>query len=330
MKQENLLGIDISSKEAVVNIKRSGKSYPIATFGNDAAGHKKLIRWATKGGKTARVCLEATGVYSFELALALHRHPHTEVMVINPRALRNFALALMQRAKTDPIDAGVAREFLERMPFQAWMPPCDEILELQAISRRISQLKLELNRAANRKHACLQRPSVCRVVTNDLDVHIRHIKRRIQQLEAEALKLVQALPDLQRKFQHLVSIKGIATTSALRILAEIAVLPEDMQPEQWVAHAGLDPKPFESGETILKKRHISKAGNKYLRSALYFPALVAIQNQPNIKAFYAKLIQRGKKPMQAVVAVMRKLLRTIWGMLKYDQDFDGEKFYKMA
>ncbi len=57
----------------------------------------------------------------------------------------------MQRAKTDPIDAGVALEFLERMPFQAWVPPCDEILELQAISRRISQLKMELNRASNRK-----------------------------------------------------------------------------------------------------------------------------------------------------------------------------------
>jgi len=103
MKQENLLGIDVSSKEVVVKIRRSGKSYPCATFENDVAGHKKLIRWATKGGKTARVCLEATGVYSFELALALHRHPHSKVMVINPRALRNFAQALMQRAKTDPI-----------------------------------------------------------------------------------------------------------------------------------------------------------------------------------------------------------------------------------
>ena len=330
MKKENLLGIDISSKEAVVKIKRSGKSYPVATFANDAPGHKKLIQWATKGGKRVRVCLEATGVYSFELALALYRHQRSEVMVINPRALRNFSQALMQRAKTDPIDAGVALEFLERMPFQAWEPPCDEILELQAISRRISQLKMELNRASNRKHACLQRPSVCRVVINDLDVHIRHIKRRVQQLEAEALKRVEALPDLKRKFQHLISVRGIATTSALRILAEIAMLPPDMQPEQWVAHAGLDPRPFESGETINRHRYITKAGNKYLRAALYMPALVAIQQEVHIKAFYEHLLAKGKKPMQAIVAVMRKLLRTIWGMLKYDQDFEGEKFYKMT
>lgn len=330
MKQENLLGIDVSSKEVVVSIKRSGKSCPCATFKNDAAGHKKLIRWATKGGKPVRVCLEATGVYSFELALALHRHPHAKVMVTNPRALRNFAQALMQRAKTDPIDADTALEFLERMPFQAWEPPCDEILQLQAISRRIWQLKVELNRVSNRKHACLHRSSVCRVVINDLDVHMRHLKRRVLQLEKEGLKLIQDLPDLERQFQHLISVKGIATASALRILAEITVLPKDMQPEQWVAHAGLDPRPFESGETIKRHRYITKAGNKYLRSALFFPALVAIQNEVHIKAFYEHLIAKGKKPMQAIVAVMRKLLRTIWGMLKYDQDFEGEKFYKMV
>ena len=49
-----------------------------------------------------------------------------------------------------------------------------------------------------------------------------------------------------------------------------------------------------------------------------------------VKAFYNKLVAVGKKLMQAVVAVMRKLLHAIWGMLKYDQDFDGSKFFKIA
>ena len=49
------------------------------------------------------------------------------------------------------------------------------------------------------------------------------------------------------------------------------------------------------------------------------PALVAIQHEPNVRAFYRKLIAAGKRPMQAVVAVMRKLLHAIWGMLKHDR-----------
>jgi hypothetical protein len=59
------------------------------------------------------------------------------------------------------------------------------------------------------------------------------------------------------------------------------------------------------------------------------PALVAIRWEENIRAFYEQLIERGKKPLVAIVAVMRKLLHAIYGMLKHDSDFDGEKFYQI-
>ena len=58
------------------------------------------------------------------------------------------------------------------------------------------------------------------------------------------------------------------------------------------------------------------------------PALVAIRHERNVKAFYQKLVSAGKKPMQAVVAVMRKLLHAIWGMLKRDEDFNGDRFFR--
>ena len=58
------------------------------------------------------------------------------------------------------------------------------------------------------------------------------------------------------------------------------------------------------------------------------PALVAIRWEEHIRAFYERLIERGKKPLVAIVAVMRKLLHAIYGMLKHDTDFDGEKFYQ--
>ena len=71
-------------------------------------------------------------------------------------------------------------------------------------------------------------------------------------------------------------------------------------------------------------------GNVHLRTALYMPAWVAVQHQPHIGAFFNKLIGAGKKPLQAIVAVMRKLLHAIWGMKKHGQAFDGEKVYKIA
>jgi transposase len=52
-----------------------------------------------------------------------------------------------------------------------------------------------------------------------------------------------------------------------------------------------------------------------------------LQREPEVRAFYEKLIVAGKTPLQAVVAVMRKLLHAIWGMLKHGLDFDGKRFY---
>lgn len=60
------------------------------------------------------------------------------------------------------------------------------------------------------------------------------------------------------------------------------------------------------------------------------PAIVATQSKPHVSAYYQKLIAQGKKAMQVIVPVMRKLLLTIWGMFKNNESWDGNRFYKMA
>ena len=140
--------------------------------------------------------------------------------------------------------------------------------------------------------------------------------------------MIRAVPDLQHCYERLISATGFGPTTAIKLIGELMALPPDMQGPQWVAHAGLDPRPRESG-SMNKPRRISKAGNRYIREALYMPALVAIKHDPNVKAFYDKLVAAGKKPMQAILAVMRKLLLAICGMLKNDQDWIGEKFYRL-
>ena len=300
-----------------------------AVFDNDAGGHKRLISWATRRGATARFCIEATGVYSFNLAMALHLNRRTQVMVVNPRAIKSFGQALMQRAKTDLVDAEIILAFVERMAFQLWQPPSDEVLQLQSLSRRIEQLKVMLNQELNRRHACRYRSTIAERVLQDLDVNIRHLRRRIARLETQAVSLIASTPQLHNAFQRLTSIKGVAAVSAMRILAELLTLPPGLHPAQWVAQAGLDPRPRESGSSVNARRFISRAGNRHLRHALYMPALVALRHEPHVKAFYQKLLAAGKRPMQNVVAVMRKLLRSIWGMLKYNQDFEGGRFYQI-
>ena len=88
-------------------------------------------------------------------------------------------------------------------------------------------------------------------------------------------------------------------------------------------HAGLDVVEFTSGTSVQKKPHISHAGNAYLRKALYMSALTAAHPEPYLRAFYQRLLAAGKQKMQALVAVMRKLLHAIVGMFRHDQPYDG-------
>ena len=59
------------------------------------------------------------------------------------------------------------------------------------------------------------------------------------------------------------------------------------------------------------------------------PALVAVRCDQNVKACYDALVARGKRPKQAIVAVMRKLLHALWGMLKHARDFEANRFFQM-
>jgi len=322
------VGIDVSARTLVVALERDHQpGRQRREFLNTAVGHEGLIQWLSKSATAVQVCIEATGLYSLDLALALHRAEGIEVMVANPRAIADFAKALLQRSKTDQLDAEVMLEFARRMPFVAWQPPSSPQLDLRALMRRITGLKLVSQQEKNRLHSVSQSAEITPLVRKDIQSHLVQLERHIEKLEHQAETIVQADRELARQFCHLVSVRGIARVSALHLLAELVVLAPDMTARQWVAHAGLDPRHHDSGTSIHKPARISRAGNRYLRAALFMPALVATQHDPNIRAFYQKLVDRGKTKMQAIVAVMRKLLHALHGMLRTDSDFVGEKFY---
>lgn len=56
-------------------------------------------------------------------------------------------------------------------------------------------------------------------------------------------------------------------------------------------------------------------------------ALAACQSDPGAKAFKARLVGRGKKKMQANVAVMRKMLTVAWAIMKDPEPYDSARLY---
>jgi transposase len=211
------------------------------------------------------------------------------------------------------------------MDFEAWEPPSRAAMQLRALGRRLHQLTQIKTQEKNRLHAARSTDELA-IVRPGIERSIESLEVQIEETQRAAMEVVNSEAELRRSFDHLCSVKGIAELSALKILGEINVLPADMNPRQWVAHAGLDPRHHDSGTSVHQPPRISKQGNKYLRAALYMPAHTAARYEPGVKRFYDRLLSRGKAKMQAKVAVMRKLLHAIYGMLKHDEDFDGARF----
>jgi transposase len=329
MSNLDTCGIEVSAKELVVRLRRGEDLEPLRNFTNTPEGHLIILGYLRRAGRVVRVCMESTGLYGLDLALALSGQEGIEVMVANPRAVRHFAHALMKRSKNDQIDAGVLEQFALHMPFKPWQRPSVAMLALHALARRLRELVEMQTAEKNRQHAAGLSQATPAVVRRDLARSLGAQERAIERLTRQARQLIAQDPQRTERFELLDSVPGIGETSAVQLLGELGVLAPDLEARQWVAYAGLDPRPYTSGTSLHKKPRIRKAGKKHLRHALFMPALVAVQHDPHLRAFYQHLLAKGKCKMQALVAAMRKLLHPLHAMFKTQQPYDGSKLFRL-
>ena len=325
----NCCGIDVGSKSLDVVVRKKGTSLKNITFQNTASGHQAILKLLRKH-KVTHVGIEATGYYHLDLALVIDDTCDIEVMIINPRASKNFAKAMMQRIKTDAIDADLLAQFVERMDFVQWKSPVGDVFAIRACGRRLVSLSKEKTKAKNQLHAFGTTQRTPRFIIEDIQLSIQQLEAQIDNLIEHALRLIKANDLLKTRYQRLISINGVADRTAIKLLGELGVLALDMSAKQWVAHAGLFPRIFQSGTSVNKKTSIGKIGNRYIREALYMGALSASQHEPHIRGFYLHMIEdNGLTKLQAICAVMRKMLLAMHGMLKDDKPFEGQRFYAL-
>lgn len=318
-------GIDVSARSLDLALRQAGRPFSRARFAQTPEGHRQLVQ-RLRAVQPQQVVLEATGVYYLDLAVAL-AHADLPVSVINPRSFHHFAKLKLQGSKTDGIDADLLAEYGERMTPPPWTPPDPARLALRDLGRQINRLTAARTQAKNRLHALRARQGTLALLIDDEVEAIAALDRRIERLTQAAGQQLQQQPLLAEQAQHLDSAKGVAQTSAIALLAELCVLPTSLKSAQVARYAGLDVCLRQSGTSVQGVSRISKAGNAYLRAALYMPALSAVRHDPHARAFYQALQRRGKKKLQALCAVMRKLLTGFWACIKTHQPFNPDKLF---
>ena len=313
------LGIDVSQASLAVALSLNEGVKRQGDFGNDAKGFAQLKQWVRRQVEQGVwVCLEATGRYSDAIAHYLHEEAWVEqVSVLNPSRIHAYARSQMRRNKTDKADALLLAHFAATQSPDAWLPPSPQQQALQELMRHRDNLLDMRQQASNRRKAGVRSVEVQRQLQEQL------LTRQIAEVEQEVAQQIEQDEQLHHQCKLLRSIPGVGPILAAHFLAEVPDVTRFESASQLAAYAGLVPSQHDSGTSVKRRGKLAKTGNVHLRTAFYMPALSAARHNPVIAAFVERLKAVGNKAkMTIVAAVMHKLLRLAYGVLKSNQPFD--------
>jgi transposase len=329
MSEDRLcVGVDVAKATLAVWVcTPDKKSQGSRTFENRRAGFAQLVRWIRPiaerlGCPTIQVGLESTGVYGQALATYLHRATGITVSVINPAQIKYAARANGARTKTDRVDAEqIARFVVEKTP-PPWQPESAAVVHLRALVQRLEQLKEMHVQERNRRHAATHGAHTAADVLVSIDESLAVIQQQIAALQKRLRRHLEAHPELRQQTDLLQTIDGIGEWTAARMLARAGRALVERSGRELVAHTGLAPGERQSGTSLHTPPRLVKIGRADLRWALYMPAVCGIKHNPVLRALYQRIVAKGRPPMVAIIACMRKLLHIIHGVLKTQTPFN--------
>lgn len=310
----NYLGIDVSKRTLDCTLlMNSHKKY--IQVKNSTEGLNELLEWIQVNDiQELHACMEATGIYHELAAYFLVAHDFY-VSIVNPFQIKSYAAALLSRHKTDKVDSRIIAQFCAQQIPKIWSAPQQSTVELKALVVRLEQLKGIYFQENNRLE------TTCNNVRTSSTRLIGHLREQIQSIEQDIATLIKTTPSLARQKMLLTSIDGIGEVTSALFLAYCADIEQFRTINQLVAFLGLNPRKHQSG-TLSKKENISKQGSCRLRKGLYMPAMTALYRTQWGQAFHHRLANAGKPSKVIIVAMMRKLVHMMYGVLKSGKPFD--------
>jgi transposase len=316
MAQNDLVvvGIDVSKDKVDACIRALALQQ---TWPSSAQGHRRLVAWLRKH-QVNKAVMEASGGYERGWARVL-RASGIEVRIVDPKRVRSFAQSAGRLAKNDAIDAQMIAWFAETFseaPGQVHDAAHEELVALA--KARISLVDLKARLQGQNEHAA-PRP-----VQKARERLLKNLVCEIATLEAAISAQIKATPHLAERAEIIESVPGLAETTSANL---VAGMPELGQVSDEIAVALLGAAPYDDDSGNRRgERHI-KGGRRWVRNAVYMPCVgAATLNNPVLKAYYDRLIAKGKKPKVALIACMRKLIVILNTMIARRQKWDPSRY----
>jgi transposase len=300
------VGIDVAKATLDVQVRPSEERW---TAANDDAGIRTLVA-QLRGVAPTQVVLEATGGYELAVVSALAAAA-LPVVVVNPRQVRDFAKATGRLAKTDRLDAAVLARFAEQVRPEARPLATADQQELDALLTRRRQLIEMLTAEKNRLGQVFVRGG--KQVRKSLKTHITFLERELRMTDTDLGELVRKSPVWRERDDLLQSAPGVGPVLSRTILAALPELGR-LDRKAIAALVGVAPMNRDSG--LMRGKRMIFGGRAPVRAALYMGTLTATRCNPQIRAFYQRLVAAGKPKKVALTACMRKLLIILNAMVR--------------
>jgi len=322
------IGVDVSKDNLDTNFSvmltdRRIKVKGSRRFANTPSGFAQLWAWVAKKSQqdtSLSVTMEATGVYYECLAFWLYERK-VAVSVVLPSKAKYYLKSLGFESKTDKIDAkGLAQMGLEQR-LQEWGPASAQILELRSMTRQLEALNVQRTALGNQLHGLSHAAYTSKQAAKAIKTVLRSVEKAINELEKAIEKHIAEDPEICHKAKCVMSIPGVGAKTTAVIIAETNGFATFENAGQLASYAGYDIIKNQSGKKDGQSR-MSKKGNAHTRRAMHMPAFSAVRHGVAFKDFHQRLLGKGKKKMQAYVAVQRKLLLLVMALWKKQQHYD--------
>ncbi|CWT94099.1 TPA: IS110-like element ISNgo3 family transposase [Neisseria meningitidis] len=312
----NIIGLDISKDTIDATLHKINGSIHYIKFKNNDDGLKQFRLWI-KGNRIrkAYIGMEATGIY-YEKAADMLSSYYT-VYVINPLKIKDYGKSRFNRTKTDKADSNLIADYIKRhqdtlIPYQI---PKNKAL--QKLINLKNQLQQQQKQIKNRLHSTEE--DFIRNIHQDL---IDTIQDKMEQVKIAISEQIKKQTDYNH-YRNLQTIPSIGKDTASVLYAQLTE-KHFKTANQFVSYAGLSPAIIQSGTSVRGRGRLSRYGNRRLKSTLYMPALCAYRFNAFPKLIN-NLKKAGKPKMVIIVAIMRKLAKLAYYIVKTGQPYDAER-----
>ncbi|MFY9243311.1 MAG: IS110 family transposase [Polaribacter sp.] len=310
MEIKQTIGIDISKLTFDVRI-HSNQCYRV--FDNTPKGFKELIKWVDKNNPISKeytlFILEYTGIYSEEIALFFTKNDISFSLIPGLEIKKSLGIS---RGKDDKVDATKIALYGHRLR--------DEIKPSKIPSMALSKLKRLLTlrerlvkQRAGHKSTIREQKRIYLRKENKLlfetqEKMIKFLTKQIKNIELEMKQIIKTNQELSQQYKLVVSVKGIGDQTALFMIVTTNGFTKFKSWRKYASYCGIAPFPNTSGTSIRGGTKVSNLANKKLKSLFDLCAKSAIQNNPEMKIYYHKRLEKGKNKMSTINIIRCKLM----------------------